>query len=86
MAGYDGHRGWLYSLAVAASHRRQGIGSRLAAVAEEALTKKGCVKINLQILPGNESVAAFYESLGFSVEQRVSMGKRIAQNISPTPV
>ena len=77
MAGYDGHRGWIYSLAVAPTHRRQGIGSRLVAHAERALTSLGCVKINLQVMEGNESVAAFYESLGYMVEKRVSMGKRI---------
>src|ERR1700733_15032523 len=67
MAGYDGHRGWLYSLAVVPSHRRQGVGSRLVSHAERELTCKGCVKINLQILEGNESVTVFYEGLGFSV-------------------
>jgi len=80
MAGYDGHRGWIYSVAVAPSHRRQRIGSRLVTHAERALTLKGCVKINLQILEENESVAAFYAALGFSVEKRVSMGKRIPEN------
>ena len=40
------------------------------------------MKINLQIIGGNEAVAAFYESLGYAVEPRVSMGKRIRQNIS----
>jgi ribosomal protein S18 acetylase RimI-like enzyme len=81
MAGYDGHRGWIYSVAVAPSHRRQGIGSRLVAHAERALTRKGCVKINLQIMEGNESVAAFYATLGFSVEKRINMGKRIPENV-----
>lgn len=81
MAGYDGHRGWIYSLAVSSSHRRQGIGSSLMAAAEEALRSRGCMKINLQIMEGNESVAGFYSSLGYSVEQRVSMGKRIHENI-----
>jgi hypothetical protein len=38
---------------------------------------KGYVKINLQILEGNKTVTAFYASLGYSVEQRISMGKRI---------
>ena len=66
MAGYDGHRGWIYSLAVSPSYRRQGIGSRLVSAAEEALTELGCVKINLQIMEGNESVDTFYLSLGFS--------------------
>ncbi|MGA2258335.1 MAG: GNAT family N-acetyltransferase [Thermoguttaceae bacterium] len=71
----------MYSVAVSPSHRRQGIGSRLVAHAEHALAQMGCMKINLQILEGNESVAAFYSALGYSVEKRVSMGKRIPENI-----
>jgi ribosomal protein S18 acetylase RimI-like enzyme len=81
MAGYDGHRGWIYSVAVAPTHRRQGIGSRLVAHAERALTSKGCVKINLQILEGNESVTAFYSKLGYALERRINMGKRIPENV-----
>ncbi len=81
MAGYDGHRGWIYSVAVAPAHRRRGIGSRLLSHAELALRRKGCVKINLQIMEGNESVMAFYSSLGYCVEKRVSMGKRISENV-----
>ena len=81
IAGYDGHRGWIYSVAVSPSHRRQGIGSKLMAAAEQALIGRGCMKINLQILEGNRSVAEFYESLGYAVEKRFSMGKRIDENI-----
>lgn len=81
MAGYDGHRGWIYSVAVSPAHRRRGIGSQLVRTAERALTTKGCVKVNLQIMEGNESVAAFYAALGFSIEKRVSMGKRLHENI-----
>jgi ribosomal protein S18 acetylase RimI-like enzyme len=81
MCGYDGHRGWIYALAVAPSHRRHGIGSQLMAHAEDALRRKGCMKINLQILEENESVAAFYASLGYSVEKRVSMGKLLPENV-----
>jgi ribosomal protein S18 acetylase RimI-like enzyme len=77
MAGYDGHRGWIYSLAVSPSHRKQGIGSRLVSEAERALIDRGCVKINLQIMEGNEGVAAFYSSLGYSIEKRIQMGKRM---------
>lgn len=81
MAGYDGHRGWIYSVAVSPSCRREGIGSHLIGTAEQALTNRGCVKINLQIMEGNESVVAFYTSLGYSVEKRISMGKRIPKNV-----
>jgi predicted lactoylglutathione lyase len=42
-----------------------------------------CIEINLQIVAGNEAVAAFYESLGYAVEPRVSMDKRIQANITP---
>ena len=80
LAGYDGHRGWLYSVAVHPSHRREGVGRALVNHAERALVERGCMKINLQIIGGNTSVAAFYKTLGFAIEDRVSMGKRIPGN------
>src|SRR5581483_2619320 len=83
-AGYDGHRGWIYSVAVSPAHRRRGIGRELVSHAERALISQGCVKINLQILEENGSVSAFYASLGYAIEKRVSMGKRIAENVQAT--
>ena len=41
------------------------------------LRARDCPKINLQIEGGNSDVVAFYERLGFAVEERVSMGKRL---------
>ena len=81
MAGYDGHRGWLYSLAVLPEYRDRDIGSELVLKAEQSLVSRGCMKINLQIVEGNEGVQAFYASLGYSAEERISMGKRIPENI-----
>ena len=83
LAGYDGHRGWLYSVAVHADYRRHGLGSSLVRHAEQALTALGCMKINLQITGGNDVVVGFYEALGYGVEPRISMGKKIAENIAP---
>lgn len=81
LAGYDGHRGWLYSVAVHADYRRHGLGSSLVRYAEQALTALGCMKINLQINGGNDSVVGFYEALGYGVEPRISMGKKLLANI-----
>lgn len=75
MAGYDGHRGWIYSLAVAPRFRRHGLGTALMRHAEKALIDRGCPKINLQVMPTNAAVVAFYQKLGYNVEERVSMGK-----------
>ena len=77
MAGYDGHRGWLYSVAVASNRRGNGLGTALVRHAEQALAELGCPKINLQILADNTDVVAFYEALGFRTEDRISMGKII---------
>src|SRR5258708_33076818 len=50
MAGYDGHRGWLYSLAVDTALRRHCISPRLVEHAEAALTALGCPNGNLQVM------------------------------------
>jgi ribosomal protein S18 acetylase RimI-like enzyme len=75
MGGYDGHRGWIYSLAVSPDARRRGIGTALMKRIEQELAERGCPKINLQVLSTNAATLAFYQKLGYSVEQRVSMGK-----------
>jgi ribosomal protein S18 acetylase RimI-like enzyme len=84
MAGYDGHRGWIYSLAVLPEYRGRGLGSQLLRYAEERLKLLGCPKINLQIMQGNEAVEAFYRKLAYETEQRISMGKKIPENITIT--
>ncbi|UCG69656.1 MAG: GNAT family acetyltransferase [Thermoplasmata archaeon] len=81
MAGYDGHRGWIYSMAVIPERRKLNVGTTLLKHAENELKKLGCVKINLQIFKDNESVIDFYLKNGYSVEERISMGKEIKDNI-----
>ncbi len=75
MAGYDGHRGWLYAVAVDTAQRRKGYGQQMVEHAVQALQARGCIKVNLQVRIDNAEAAAFYESLGFKTEQRLSMGK-----------
>ena len=77
MAGYDGHRGWIHLLAVHPDHRLRGLGRALMAEAESRLAGLGCPKLNLQVRGGNEEVLAFYRRLGYSVEDRISLGKAL---------
>jgi len=77
LAGYDGHRGWVHYVAVKPSRRRRGIGAALMKRVEEELAAAGCPKLNLQVRAPNRETVAFYEKLGYVVEERVSMGKRL---------
>jgi ribosomal protein S18 acetylase RimI-like enzyme len=77
MAGYEGHRGWINYLAVAPEQRRHGWGRALMTEAERLLLASGCPKINLQVRGGNIEALAFYEKIGFLVDEVVSLGKRL---------
>ena len=77
ISGFDGHRGWLYSLAVHPDYRRKGIGTTLVKKALDELKKLGCLKVNLQIYSNNKNVKDFYEKNGFLIEDRISMGKKM---------
>ena len=77
MAGYDGHRGWIYYLAVDPDCQRQQIGCRMMEKAEYALKKRGCPKINLQVRTSNQAVISFYERLGFSNDDVIGLGKKL---------
>jgi ribosomal protein S18 acetylase RimI-like enzyme len=77
MAGYDGHRGWINYLAVAPDCRHGGLGRRLLDEAETRLRALGCPKINLQVRNANTDIIAFYEKVGYSIDDVTSMGKRL---------
>jgi ribosomal protein S18 acetylase RimI-like enzyme len=80
MAGYDGHRGWIYYLAVAPAHRCAGHGSALVREAERLLLARGCPKINLQVRAGNAAVLGFYRKLGYAQDEVVSLGRRLIED------
>ncbi|GGD56871.1 GNAT family acetyltransferase [Caballeronia grimmiae] len=77
MCGYDGHRGWVYSLAVCRSFQGRGFGRRLMLHAEAALARLGCPKVNLQVLSVRGELVSFYERMGYRVDDVVSLGKRL---------
>ncbi|UCC79960.1 MAG: GNAT family acetyltransferase [Candidatus Zixiibacteriota bacterium] len=80
MAGFDGHRGWVYYVAVREKYRKQGIGGTLMERVEKDLKAIGCTKLNLQVRSSNPEVVEFYKRLGYNVEDRVSMGKLLARS------
>lgn len=65
IGGYDGRRGLIYHLAVSASFRGQGIGSRLMEEVESRLRAKGCLKCYLLIASDNLDVASYYQERGW---------------------
>lgn len=77
IAGYDGFRGWLYKVAVSPQHQGRGLATALVRHAIRTLRSAGCTKVNLQIRATNLEVREFYESLGFEIEERLSMARHI---------
>jgi len=77
MIGFDGHRGWVYYLAVAADQRGRGYARALMQEAEARLTALGCPKIMLMVRADNSPVIGMYEGLGYGVESTVVLGKRL---------
>lgn len=80
MAGYDGHRGWLYYVGVDPAYRHRGIGRAILEHVEERLRAIGCPKINLQVRTGNEGALAFYRALGYAVDDVTPMGRRLVDD------
>lgn len=80
MVGYEGHRGWINYLAVAPEHQRKGLGRMMMDEAERRLRELGCPKINLQVRSSNRDVIEFYQRIGFSMDDVVSLGRRLEQD------
>ena len=80
MAGYDGHRGWIYYLAVHPDHQHSGFGREIMMEAEKLLLNMGCSKINLQVRSSNKSVIEFYQSIGYTRDEVISLGKRLVKD------
>lgn len=80
MAGYDGHRGCVYYLAIDPARRGEGLGRRLMEEIERRLTGLGCPKINLMVRADNAAALGFYESLGYTPETSTPLGKRLIED------
>lgn len=77
MTGSDGHRGWVYYLAVAPDRQRHGYGAQMMLAAADWLKARGAPKLHVMIRSENLGVAAFYAKLGYEKSDTITMAKRL---------
>ncbi len=77
MVGFDGHRGWVYYLAVAQVRQGEGIGRALMQAAEQWLRARDCPKIQLMVRDDNEAARGFYAAIGYTDQSVVTIGRRL---------
>jgi ribosomal protein S18 acetylase RimI-like enzyme len=82
MAGFDGHRGWIYSLAVDDSQRGKGTGKALVESAENWLAQQGAPVVRLLVEGSNEKVAGFYEACGYERGDFIAFGKQMTAPVA----
>jgi ribosomal protein S18 acetylase RimI-like enzyme len=75
MVGDDGHRGWLYYLAVHEAHRDHGLGAALVRSAEVWLRERGQTRVRLMVRHGNDAVNGFYAALGYEDQECRVLGR-----------
>lgn len=79
MVGWDGHRGWLYYLAVAPDRRREGVGRALVAAAEAWLRERGAPKAQLMVRDDNPAASGFWRALGYERQPVAVMGRWLGE-------
>ncbi|WP_159012033.1 GNAT family acetyltransferase [Bradyrhizobium sp. S69] len=84
MVGHDGHRGWVYYVAVDPDHRQKKYGRVVMDAAENWLRQRGIEKLMLLVRSDNTKVQAFYEQLGYDAQERVIYAKWL-DGREPTP-
>lgn len=84
LVGHDGHRGWVYYVAVDPDCRHKGYGRVIMDAAEHWLRRRGIEKLQLMVRPDNSQVQAFYRSLGYLEQERIIYAKWL-DGREPTP-
>jgi ribosomal protein S18 acetylase RimI-like enzyme len=84
LVGHDGHRGWVYYVAVDPDRRQNGYGRAIMDAAEDWLRRAGIAKLQLMVRPDNAIVQAFYESIGYDEQERIVYAKWL-DGREPTP-
>ena len=77
MVGHDGHRGWVYYVAVDPACQKNGFGRAIMAAAEQWLRDAGLPKLQLMVRRENAKAGAFYRSIGYEESDTVVYAKWI---------
>ncbi|MEM1144861.1 MAG: GNAT family acetyltransferase [Pseudomonadota bacterium] len=77
MAGYDGHRGSVFYLAIAPAYQGHSFGRLLMAHVEAALEELGCPKLNVMVRSSNGTALGFYDRLSYTIDEVKCVAKRI---------
>lgn len=80
MVGHDGHRGWVYYLAVEPDLQGRGLGRALLRAVEDWLRARAVPKLMLLVRPDNEKVRGFYAAEGYLEEPRIVFSRRLDGN------
>ena len=75
LVGHDGHRGWVYYVAVDPDQQGKDFGRAIMAAAEDWLRAQGLEKVMLMVRADNGKVRAFYDRLGYETQERVIYAK-----------
>ncbi len=75
IVGHDGHRGWLYRLAVAPDVRGRGLGRALVRHAEGWLRERRIRKAQLMIRDADATARDFYVRVGYGAQPRMIMAR-----------
>jgi ribosomal protein S18 acetylase RimI-like enzyme len=77
MVGHDGHRGWVYYVAVDPDRQKQGLGRTIMDAAEQWLRAAGLPKLQLMVRRENAQAGAFYRSIGYEESDTIVFAKWI---------
>jgi len=77
MVGFDGHRAWVYFLAIEPTFRRQGLAKTMMSAAEQWARARGAPRLNLMVRESNAAALSLYEELGMERQPVLVIGKAL---------
>jgi ribosomal protein S18 acetylase RimI-like enzyme len=73
----DGTRGYFYRLAVDPALQGKGIGRKLIEALEKRFKERGVTRVFIMVNQDNKKVIPFYTSLGYEVQEYITLSKKI---------